>query len=264
MCRQADKKTGRPADNPGYNWCSKLGEEWSENWDKECPLRPDSTMNLSRHVETFIDIIKKFVTDSANIDDVIDCAENIALKNWYCAHGQVAGGHRKKIIKRTKSPVSTSMRFAADENCRLKPNEEDNKLKQKILDRDHYHCRYCGNKLIDKRVWENLARIADSDRLKLFRQKLIGKKTDGRNTAGNEDVPGLFFFACPTIDHVVPCTLGGKKHEDNLVSSCYACNFGKDQRTCDQIGIQNPFERLPKQIDWDGLKSILSDLEKKS
>lgn len=35
----------------------------------------------------------------------------------------------------------------------------------------------------------------------------------------------------PTIDHVLPVSRGGTKHETNLVGCCRACNASKDDRT---------------------------------
>lgn len=43
-----------------------------------------------------------------------------------------------------------------------------------------------------------------------------------------------------TIDHVLPKSRGGKNRWDNLVTSCYACNNAKDNRTPEEMGWDRP------------------------
>lgn len=256
MCRISHR------DNPAGDWCTELGKVWSKNWDTQCPLRPPEEFNFQEKVSEFIETIQSFCKGKATIEDVINKAQHDELRKWYVQHGQVAGDNRAKIIAQKAPPVIISAPIVIDKNCRInKKSKKDEELLQRILDRDHYHCRYCGNKLIDLVVWEKLEERAKSDQFKQLRHELIQKKPNGSTIAGNEDVPGLFFFTSPTVDHVNPCNNGGKKTEDNLVSSCYACNFGKGKFTCEQIGINNPFDSQPKPSDWDGLKSLIPILE---
>jgi hypothetical protein len=45
---------------------------------------------------------------------------------------------------------------------------------------------------------------------------------------------------------------------ENLVTSCWSCNYGKLDATLEQIGISNPLERgINKIDDWDGLSTDL-------
>lgn len=235
MCRKSHR------DNPHGDYCTELGTD-PKQWDKECPLRPKPAMKLTECVDAFIEVIQAYRREKATIDDVAEKAENVNLKNWYIMHGQMAGGHRYRILgdpPRGVNPVNPN-------------NDQYNATDDEILSRDHLHCRYCGNKLVDKRVWKYLVANARSDRLKLFRQRL----SNGRN-AGNMDVPGLFFFTYPVINHVIPECRGGGHYQSNLVSACYSCTFGKHDFTCEQIGITNPLLRAPTAADWDGLFGLI-------
>ena len=38
-----------------------------------------------------------------------------------------------------------------------------------------------------------------------------------------------------TVDHVIPLSKGGEDTEQNLVSACATCNFGKRERNAEQF-----------------------------
>lgn len=71
-------------------------------------------------------------------------------------------------------------------------------------------------------------RIAERDRVCVY----CGRIPDG-STAGLE----------PTLDHVIPKSLGGKSNEANLVLSCFECN-------------QRKADRLPSQLDDEARRRI--------
>lgn len=51
---------------------------------------------------------------------------------------------------------------------------------------------------------------------------------------------GAKFVFLATFDHVLPHSLGGGTDAGNIVSSCHACNFGKDGFTLDELGLDYP------------------------
>ena len=51
---------------------------------------------------------------------------------------------------------------------------------------------------------------------------------------------GAALVSWAQVDHVVPWSRGGPTDETNLVTSCWACNFGKDSYELAQIGIADP------------------------
>ena len=59
----------------------------------------------------------------------------------------------------------------------------------------------------------------------------------------------------------MPHSLGGRTEVENLVTSCYSCNFGKDEYKLDQLKIENPFLRHPKDDGWRGLTEFLPVLK---
>lgn len=51
-----------------------------------------------------------------------------------------------------------------------------------------------------------------------------------------------------TLDHVVPCSKGGARDWDNIVSACYKCNSRKANRTPEQAGMMLLFK--PHEPRW--------------
>jgi 5-methylcytosine-specific restriction endonuclease McrA len=85
-----------------------------------------------------------------------------------------------------------------------------------------------------------------------------------RKGTKNLDTHGIVHIYNPVADHVVPWNLGGRTAPSNLVTSCGACNYGKDRYTIEQLGIQSPFLRSPKLDDWDGLTFLLDQINLKA
>lgn len=85
----------------------------------------------------------------------------------------------------------------------------------------------------------------------------IGKLNTTKFMKGpnNLSTHGIIHATWPVADHVVPWNLGGRTNLENLVTFCGACNYGKDGYTCEQMGIDSPFEREPVIDSWDGLSS---------
>jgi 5-methylcytosine-specific restriction endonuclease McrA len=62
------------------------------------------------------------------------------------------------------------------------------------------------------------------------------------------------------VDHVTPFNLGGETTLENLVASCWSCNYGKARYHIDQIAIADPRERAPSSEAWDGFVPLLAQL----
>jgi hypothetical protein len=83
----------------------------------------------------------------------------------------------------------------------------------------------------------------------------------------DEEVTGLIFATWPFADHVLARKRGGPTNEENLVASCFACNYGKANFTCEELGIRNPLSYRKGTIinsdgsTWDGLKKFIGQLK---
>ena len=217
--------------------CSELGVE-IEKWNTNCPLPTPRWMN--DQINIFLDAVDGFI--SGNKDAcffILKQLQNEQITLWYIEHGQMSGRHRNIQLKKlSPPPIEKSMRDT---------ERSPKKLQNSVFERDGYKCRYCGNKLISQ------------DFIRLFIKKLNSPFFKRGDT--NLTTHGIIHLSWPVADHVIPWNLGGKTNLSNLISSCASCNYGKDGYTIEQLGISNPFNRVPIIDKWDGLVSKIPKLK---
>lgn len=219
------------------NKCTELGND-PEKWETHTPLKTPEWMHLE--ITLFISAVEHFLLGEKTL-----CLEKIKqirteeMTKWFIEHGQMSGRHRKLILALTP-PLSI------DKSLR-DPVRSPIRLQNIVFERDGYKCRYCGNKLISQ------------DFIRLFIKKLDSNLFQRGET--NLKTHGIIHIAWPVADHVVPWAKGGKTNLDNLVTSCAACNYGKDGYTIEQIKINNPFDRKPQLDSWSGLTDKIEQLK---
>ncbi len=209
MCQQKDN-----------SFCTELGSDVSK-WSRQAPLaKPawidDSLDDLSKALnlaqEGEIDEARMTLKDSADFE----------LRKWFSVHAQNSGVWRYKALNvPTPEPIAP-----LDLETKL------TKFEVPIFNRDSYHCRYCGSKVIVKKEFKEM-------------QFLLGEQYFPLK-GGNKGRSGYYLMFCATLDHVFPRSLGGATDEDNLVTCCWPCNYGKSNYTLAQIGLDNPLSRIPE------------------
>jgi hypothetical protein len=110
-----------------------------------------------------------------------------------------------------------------------------------IYARDGYRCRFCGS-----RVVLSAARRA-------MEARLPGAIRWGRQ---DRDRHGAFLALTATIDHLVPHSKGGGNDPENLLTTCQACNFGRNDWLIEEVSLIDPRGRPPVVNGWDGLKRL--------
>ena len=86
--------------------------------------------------------------------------------------------------------------------------------------------------------------------------KLVGKDVfpNGRSNTARH---GIRLIMRATFDHVVPVSHDSDEDKnvlENVVASCWSCNFGKWYFTNKELGLSEPREPVP---GWDGLTGLL-------
>jgi 5-methylcytosine-specific restriction endonuclease McrA len=217
MCRNAD-------------WCSELDPN-PKKWSKNCPLPPPRYFNQSLNV--FIKAYKAAEAGNKNLAiKLLADTRGEELRNWYIEHGQMSGWHyRAKARKKPKPKRYTGV---------LEKNKSFAKYEAQVYQRDGYRCGYCGIRVIDTKAL-------------LKMEKIVGKKyfkVKGKNNERH----GVALALRATIDHIKPLSRGGCTRMDNLVTSCWSCNYGKLNATLEQLGLDNPLERTTiTRLHWNGL-----------
>lgn len=110
-----------------------------------------------------------------------------------------------------------------------------------IYERDGWRCRFCGMKVISRKARGVFV-------------SLFPKET--RWEAPEFERHFALYALASSLDHVVPHSRGGVNWEDNFVTACYGCQFGRGEWTLDEVEIEDPRLRPPIVDGWDGLIRI--------
>ena len=109
--------------------------------------------------------------------------------------------------------------------------------------RDGYNCRFCGIPVIRAEVRRRM-------NAHYPRTAVWGRR--------NADCHAAFQAMWAQYDHVVPFTVGGDTHIDNLIVTCAPCNFGRMEHSLEAVGLSDPRTREPVKTSWDGLERFRS------
>lgn len=119
------------------------------------------------------------------------------------------------------------------------PPLADRKL---IIERYGRSCVFCGIPLISEHV-RNAIRQAYPDAVPWGHTNRIQHAA----------------FQCMWMqfDHILPHSRGGDNTIDNVVVACAPCNYGRAERTLEELGLMDPRQRPPERTPWDGLERVL-------
>lgn len=129
---------------------------------------------------------------------------------------------------------------------RPRPRMPDTKTKKAVVDRDGYHCRFCGIPVIDSSIRQLL--------VKTYPTAVGWGKT-------NETQHAAFQSMWLQYDHVLPNSRGGHSGVDNIIVACAACNFGRMETTLAEANLIDPFSLPPpirwnRYAEWNGLEDF--------
>ena len=221
----------------GKTFCEVLGTDAS-SWSRECPIP------LPQFFDEALGQFTLTVTElsQGNRQEALVAllaARSEEVGEFFIEHGQQSAyfrvNDRKKIDEENKTVKKDN------ETPRLNPT-----LEKDVFKRDCYRCRYCGQRIVAKEVFSEVSRILGSENFSVEREN--SKRT------------GLTLGLRGVADHVDPYASGGETEVDNLVTSCYSCNFGKAGYTLKQMGLDDPRARKPVNDDWNGLSEFLPAL----
>jgi len=220
----------------GMNSCSELGVIPGD-WSKEAPLPPPEWFNDELII--FNDAV--YEASIGNLNHSIQLLQKIksnAIREWYVEHGQMSGFFRDKILQTPKNDA---------QNINLDSLRSPDRHAKQVFERDHYKCCYCGIRVIPKNILKAFNKVVGDDVFK--------------DTGTNAQRHGIVLAFRANADHVVPWNLGGQTTVDNLVTSCWSCNYGKSGYTLKELGLNNPREKIPYNDGWNGLSSLTAGLK---
>jgi HNH endonuclease len=220
----------------GMRDCTELGSNPTV-WSKDAPLMPPNWFD--GQLTIFNEAVQlAALGDTKNSREKLRSIRGEELQTWYIEHGQQSGVFRNRHIRLPKPNVTVP----------LDPVGPPDRFAKAVFMRDGYRCRYCCIRLVPKEVLMAFSKIVGSD---VFRP-----------TGKNCERHGIVLIFRANADHVLPWTLGGRTDMENLVSSCWCCNYGKSNFTLNQIGVDDPRCKPISTSDaWDGLTSYLPALK---
>jgi len=184
------------------------------------------------------DLLAK-AADALLAEELEQCATHLFaadLRPLRDFHYRVAGPASLEIHGQTGNPKFTPV---PKEN---RPRMPGAAASMAIMARDGFRCRFCGSRVVIKEaahVFHHF--VPDAARQ--------GPTNETRH----------FGLGCITasIDHLVPYSRGGTNDEDNLLTACGPCQFGRNVYTLEEVELANPFDFPPVVDDWDGLTRLL-------
>lgn len=111
--------------------------------------------------------------------------------------------------------------------------------KRTLLDRDGYHCRFCGIPLIRATVRQRIT--------KAYPDALPWGNSNGTQHAA-------FQAMWLQYDHLLAHARGGDSSLENVIITCGPCNFGRRNYTLAEVSLIDPRTREPIRSTWDGLE----------
>jgi 5-methylcytosine-specific restriction endonuclease McrA len=211
--------------------CSELGSDPAK-WSRTVPLPKPAEAHLA--MENFEASYKALL--SGEIDEakkLLTLIPSIEMQTWFDVHAQNISTPRFKGLGSLAPTIYST---------ELDLKKTFSHLSRQIYRRDYFHCRYCGSKVAPRSFFTRFSKMIGDEYFHLGRS--------------NKDIPGIYLLSVATLDHVTPHRLGGRTDEENLVTSCWPCNYGKMEFTVDQLGMDDP--RLTPPIEDDEWVTFVS------
>ena len=114
--------------------------------------------------------------------------------------------------------------------------------KQLLHQRDGYHCRFCGIPVIRAEIRQAIKKV--------YPEALPWG-------AKNPEQHAAFQAMWLQYDHLLPHARGGSNDLENILITCAPCNYGRWNKTFEEVGLRDPRAREPVRSTWDGLERFL-------
>ena len=177
--------------------------------------------------------------DAVLADDFVAARDLVRRADMPLLYGHAAlvmnGGDRSIQRRRPVAPIA---RLPTKVAARM-PSAEATRT---LFARDGWRCRFCGCRVVPPKA----------------RSALRAALPGAIPWSETEGFHGAFFAMSASVDHVVPYSAGGTNAEENVVTACWSCQFGRGAWSLEEVGLLDPRSRAPVLDDWDGLTRLLN------
>ena len=207
-----------------------LGKD-AKAWSSYCLVQYPSDFDVE--IDKFVNAVEFASQGSiAKSREALSNINSQELSDWFIEVGQNSGIYRMKHSGKSTTRQHSGKRLIWPEN-----------RESEVLQRDAYRCRYCQIRLMHNKQLETFS-------------KLVGGEAFP-NGDSNKTRHGIRLIMRATFDHVVPVSHDSDEDKnvlENVVASCWSCNFGKWDFTIEELGLSKPRKHVP---GWDGLRGLL-------
>jgi 5-methylcytosine-specific restriction endonuclease McrA len=213
--------------------CFLIGPEDS-SWPKDCLMKaPDWFPESILHFKTILDLYLS--KEDSQIANNLGLLRSEEIREFYTKHAIWAFKTRASN-KPMKNKTLQKLRMPSM------------RVRKEIFLRDGYVCQYCSLPVVNTRVFHEFSKSIGTD-------QFSSEKSD---TKAN----GIVLGFSATVDHVDPYSSGGDSNMENLVTTCWGCNFGKLNYSTEDLRISDPRNTL-KKVDyaWNGLIDYIPKLK---
>ncbi len=202
---------------------------------KNCLRDPISEIfKAAEHLDAAISA--HFAGNRRDADSLIRLADNPLIAEWTESLWGVGGPWSRPLRVERPAP------FVEKDN-RIKMRMPSSSQKRALLQRDGFHCKFCGIPVVRAEM-----RLV----LRTFYPDAL--RWGGRNTDQHAGFQAMWL----QYDHVLPHARGGTNEIDNVIVTCAPCNNGRSNLTLEEVGLADPRERPPIRSSWDGLERVSS------
>ncbi len=199
-------------------------------WPSHCLIPYPEEFDL--HIDRLGQALKLVNTNPDKSRDLVKMIDSEEMKRWFIDVALKSGAWRAKYSGVSGVDVKRTRRRKAISQRRL----------ESLFERDKWRCRYCGIRVAGNR--KHFKKFAEAIRM----PELISGRTD-------ENRHGVYLMLMASYDHVKPHSEGGSNDDNNLVTACWSCQFGKYKYSLKKLRLQNPLDKEPLALgDWSGLK----------
>jgi 5-methylcytosine-specific restriction endonuclease McrA len=225
-----DREANRAA---GQRKLAELLGTDSERWPRHCLV--EYPVAFDKQIDLVARAMQLAPTDRARARKLVRSIDTDSMKRWFIDVALQSGYWRAEHVgKANRRNTKTKRARKSIGQKRL----------EGLFERDHWRCRYCGIRIAGNR--RHFKRFAEQ----LDLPELVRGRTD-------ETRHGLYVLLMASFDHLVPHSQGGSDDDDNLVTACWSCQFGKFRFSLDELGMELPPRKpRPTYKGWQGLRTL--------
>ena len=187
-------------------------------------------------IDRFVEAVKIAVSgEPERAREIVEAIDHEGMVKWYDETAQHVGSVRLSM-------------FGGKAGKRSSGGKRDMRLTRvrRIAARDGYLCGYCDIRVIEPEILRKIDTMLGGG--------VLHKRSTPRN---NRSYHGIWLMTAVTLDHIEPLAKNHDDSDENLVTYCWSCNFGKYHYELVELGLRAPVSNRGRSTGWVGARDVL-------